>query len=113
MVVTTENHSCTEKAVRTLRAYARYLYDHAENIIGDIDAPNYVSEDGILVSFRVNSHGSFPFIKVVKEHLAIDVLDVDLDAPESDDGELADAMKQCCCDGVKTVGGVRRAVRPA
>ena len=66
----------TEKAVAQLKAYARYIDEHAENIIGNIDAPNYVTEAGINVSFTLLSHESIPTITVTKEHIVSDALKV-------------------------------------
>lgn len=69
-----EKHA-TDRAVRILRAYAAYLDEHAENIIGDIDSPNYVTEGGIRVSFVVNPHDEPPVVTVTKEHLPLNVAD--------------------------------------
>ena len=69
--------SITDKAVAQLRAYANYIHDHAENIIGDIDAPNYVTESGISISFSLMEHDSVPTLHVSKEHIVIDALEVD------------------------------------
>ena len=66
----------TEKAVAQLKAYARYIDEHAESIIGNIDAPNYVTEAGINVSFTVLSHESIPTLTVTKEHIVSDALKV-------------------------------------
>ena len=66
----------TEKAVAQLKAYARYIDEHAESIIGNIDAPNYVTEAGINVSFTLLSHESIPTITVTKEHIVSDALKV-------------------------------------
>ena len=67
----------TEKAVAQLKAYARYIDEHAESIIGNIDAPNYVTEAGINVSFTLLSHESIPTLTVTKEHIVSDALKVD------------------------------------
>lgn len=69
--------SITEKAVAQLKAYARYIDEHAENIIGNIDQPNYVTEEGINVSFTLLSHESIPTLTVTKEHIVIDAWEVD------------------------------------
>ena len=66
----------TEKAVAQLKAYARYIDEHAESIIGNIDAPNYVTEAGINVSFTLLSHESIPTLTVTKEHIVSDALKV-------------------------------------
>ena len=68
--------SITEKAVAQLKAYARYIDEHAENIIGNIDAPNYVTEAGIYVSFTLLSHESIPALSVTKEHIVKDAWEV-------------------------------------
>lgn len=65
----------TARAIRMLRAYAAYLNEHAENIIGDIDKPNYVGESGIRVSFVVNPYNDPPIVTVTKEYLPINVVD--------------------------------------
>lgn len=62
----------TEKAVAQLKAYARYIDEHAENIIGNIDQPNYVTEEGINVSFTLLSYESIPTLAVTKEHIVLD-----------------------------------------
>ena len=66
----------TEKAVAQLKAYARYIDEHAESIIGNIDAPNYVTEAGINVSFTLLSHESIPTLTVTKEHIVSDAWNV-------------------------------------
>ena len=66
----------TEKAVAQLKAYARYIDEHAESIIGNIDAPNYVTESGINVSFTLLSYESIPTLTVTKEHIVSDALKV-------------------------------------
>lgn len=64
--------SVTEKAVAQLRAYARYMDEHAENIIGNIDRPNWVTESGIQIGFTLLEHEAVPVLKVTKEHLVPD-----------------------------------------
>ena len=66
----------TEKAVAQLKTYARYIDEHAESIIGNIDAPNYVTEAGINVSFTLLSYESIPTLTVTKEHIVSDALKV-------------------------------------
>ena len=66
----------TEKAVAQLKAYARYIDEHAENIIGNIDQPNYVTDGGIDMSFTLLSHESIPTLTVTKEHIVSDALKV-------------------------------------
>lgn len=77
MAVTKEQSSITEKAVKQLRAYAKYMYDNAEAIIGNIDKPNYVTEDGIDLSFTLLEHDSVPVIRFTKECIVLDALEVD------------------------------------
>lgn len=45
--VSDDKMQSTERAVAQLRAYARYIDKHAENIVGDIDKPNYIIEGDI------------------------------------------------------------------
>ena len=71
-----EKVTITEKAVAQLKAYARYIDEHAESIIGNIDQPNYVTEGGIDVSFTLLSHESIPTLTVTKEHIVSDALKV-------------------------------------
>ena len=66
----------TEKAVAQLKAYGKYIYDHAENIVGNIDKPNYVTDGGIRVSFTLLEHDRVPILDVSKEHIVTDVLEV-------------------------------------
>lgn len=67
--------SATEKAVKQLKAYGKYIYDHAENIVGNIDKPNYVTEGGIDISFTLLEHDSIPTLYVSKEHIVMDALE--------------------------------------
>lgn len=67
--------SATEKAVIQLKAYGRYIYNHAENIVGDIDKPNYVTEGGIRISFTLLEHDRILKLDVSKEHIVIDALE--------------------------------------
>jgi len=66
--------SATEKAVAQLRAYGHYIADHAENIVGNIDKPNYVTEGGIRVSFTLMEHDRVPVIDVNKEYIVLDAV---------------------------------------
>ena len=68
--------SAAEKAVRQLKAYGQYIYDHAENIVGNIDKPNYVTEGGIRISFTLLEHDRIPTLDVSKEYIVTDVLEV-------------------------------------
>lgn len=60
--------TATEKAVRQLKAYGRYITTHAENIVGNIDRPNYVLESGIRISFTLDCN-SWPVLEVNHEYL--------------------------------------------
>ena len=62
----------TEKAVKQLKAYGEYIYDHAENIIGNIDKPNYVIDGGIRISFTLLEHDRIPIIDVHKEYIVLE-----------------------------------------
>ena len=77
MAVTKEQSNITEKAVKQLRAYAKYMYDNAEAIIGNIDKPNYVTEGGIDLSFTLLERNSVPVIRFSKECIVLDALEVD------------------------------------
>ncbi len=68
--------TATEKAVKQLRAYARYLDEHAENIIGDVDDPNYVAEGGIHISFDLMDRNAAPTVNVCKEHMVLEAFRV-------------------------------------
>ena len=70
--------SMTDKAVAMLRGYARFLDSHAENIIGNIDKPNYVTSGGIKVSFVLDLE-SVPTVEVTKEHIALEAMEADDD----------------------------------
>lgn len=63
-----DERTTTEKAVEQLRAYGRYITTHAENIIGNIDKPNYVLESGIRISFILDCK-SIPVLEVKHEYL--------------------------------------------
>lgn len=71
----TDNRT-TEKAVAQLKAYGKHIYDHAENIVGNIDKPNYVTEGGIRISFTLLEHDRIPTLDVSKEHIVTDALEV-------------------------------------
>ncbi len=66
----------TERAVAQLKAYAKYIDEHAENIIGNIDKPNYVTNEGIRISFTLLAYESAPILEVSKDYLAMEVLEV-------------------------------------
>lgn len=68
--------SATERAVAQLRAYARYIDEHAENIIANIDSPDYVTEGGISISFTLLEHDLVPTLTVTKEHIVLDAVKV-------------------------------------
>lgn len=67
--------SVTDNAVMQLKAYGKYIYEHAENIVGNIDKPNYVIEGGIRISFTLLSHDHIPILEVSKECIVTDALD--------------------------------------
>lgn len=58
----------TERAVHVLREYARYIDEHADALIGDIDPPNYVAEGGIHVEFDLRDD-ELPNVTVSKNYL--------------------------------------------
>lgn len=60
-----------ERIVARLREYARYIDENAENIVGSIDEPTWVEEDGIRVSFIVTTTG-VPVLNVEHGWLVID-----------------------------------------
>ena len=68
--------SATEKAVAQLKVYGKYICDHAENIVGDIDKPNYVTEGGIRISFMLLEHDRIPTLDVSKEYIVAGALEV-------------------------------------
>ena len=61
----------TKRAVARLREYARYIDENAENIVGSINGPTWVEEDGIKVSFIVTMTG-VPVLHVEHGWLVID-----------------------------------------
>lgn len=65
-----KKRTATGRAAHLLREYARYIDEHAEAIVGDIDAPNYVTEDGISVRF-ILSENEFPTMSVEKRFLVL------------------------------------------
>ena len=69
-----ERMTATEKAVKQLKTYARYIYEHAENIVGNIDKPNYVTEGGIRISFTLMEHDSIPVLNVSKEYIVLEAI---------------------------------------
>lgn len=66
----------TEKAVKQLKAYGKYIYDHAENIVGNIDKPTWVTEGGIRIAFTLLEHDGIPTLDVSKEYIVTDALEV-------------------------------------
>lgn len=71
-----DSHTATEKAVAQLKAYAKHMYDNAEGIIGNIDCPNYVAEDGIRMSFTLLEHDTVPTLHVGMDYLVLDAYGV-------------------------------------
>ena len=74
MVVRMSDNRTTEKAVKQLKAYAKYIEEHAENIVGNIDKPNWITDDGIRVSFRLMEHDCIPTLTVTREHMVLDAI---------------------------------------
>lgn len=68
--------SATEKAVKQLKAYGQYIIDHAENIVGNIDKPDYVTEGGIRISFTLLEHENIPILEVSHEYIVLDAFEV-------------------------------------
>lgn len=60
----------TGRAVYRLREYARYIDEHAEALVGDVDPPNYVTECGIHVEFDLRDDEA-PNITVSKNYLVL------------------------------------------
>lgn len=67
----------TEKAVAQLRAYAKYMDENAEDIIGSIDKPTYVTTDGLRFSFTLLEHETAPTLTFEKDYIVLDVLEAD------------------------------------
>ncbi len=65
-----KKRTITGKAVYLLREYARYIDEHAEALIGDIDQPNYITADGIKVSFTLRND-EVPSVNVNKSFLVL------------------------------------------
>ena len=68
MVQTKQQRTTTERAVKQLRDIARYLDEHAEAIVGDMDNV-YILEGGLRVSFPLLDDASVPTLTVTHEHL--------------------------------------------
>ena len=66
----------TDKAVAQLKAYAKYIDEHAENIIGNIDKPNYVTNEGIRISFTLLAYESAPILEVSHDYIVVDAMEV-------------------------------------
>lgn len=60
----------TGRAVHVLREYARYIDEHAEALVGDIDPPNYVAAGGIHVEFDIRED-ELPNVTVSKNYLVL------------------------------------------
>lgn len=67
----------TDAAVRQLRLYAHYLDENADALIGSVDAPAYVTTDGIRISFVLCQVDEVPTIEVSKTHIVLDALAVE------------------------------------
>lgn len=68
--------STTEKAVAQLKAYGGYIIEHAENIIGDIDIPNYIAKSGVTISFTLLESDAPPLLHVAKDFVVVEVVKV-------------------------------------
>lgn len=67
----------SELAVMVMKAYGKFIIDHAETMVGDIGPEEWVAEDGLRVSFTVSIDPyKTPVVSVVHERLAIEVADV-------------------------------------
>ena len=75
----TDSKTTTEKAVEQLKAYAKYIEEHAENIVGNIDKPNLIADGGLKVSFTLMEHDYVPTLQVTKEHIVLDALVIEGD----------------------------------
>lgn len=70
--------TATDKAVAKLRSYAKFMNDNAEQIIGSIDNPTWVTEGGIRFSFTLADREHVPIISVTKDYIVTDAIAVDL-----------------------------------
>lgn len=68
--------SVTDKAVSQLRAYAKYIDENAESIIGNIDKPVYVVDGGLRFSFTLASIEHVPTLNMEKEYIVLDAVEV-------------------------------------
>lgn len=66
----------TQRAVKQLRECARYIDLHAEQIIGNIDQPNYITGDGIRLSFTLLENDAIPTLKVEKMHIVLGAIEI-------------------------------------
>ena len=71
-----DDNAITDKAVKQLKAYAKYIDEHAENIIGNIDKSNWVTDGGIRMMFTLMEHDSVPTLTVEKEYIVLDAVEV-------------------------------------
>ena len=71
-----KKRTITGKAVYLLREYARYIDEHAEALIGDIDQPNYITGDGIRLSFTLLENDAIPTLKVEKMHIVLGAIEI-------------------------------------
>ena len=67
----------TELAVMVMKAYGKFIIDHAEAMVGDVGPDEWVAEDGLRVSFTVSIDPyKTPLVRVTHDRLAIEVADV-------------------------------------
>ena len=69
--------NATERAVKQLRAYAKYIDENAEDIIGNVDEPVYVMQSGLRFSFTLEDYETVPTLMLEKEYIVTDALEVD------------------------------------
>ncbi len=67
-------NNATERAVKQLRAYAKYMDENAEDIIGNIDKPMYVMQSGLRFSFTLEDYETAPTLILEKEYLVLDAM---------------------------------------
>lgn len=63
-------------AVKAMRAYGRFIIDHAEAMVGEIGSGEWIAEDGLTVSFTVKCNpDAVPTVNVTHKRLALEVID--------------------------------------
>ena len=68
----------TDLAVIELRQYAKFMNDNAEQIIGSVDKPTWVTDCGIRFSFTLADSEHMPTLSVTKDYIVTDAISVDL-----------------------------------